>query len=148
MRRNLYFVSGVLLAFVALLLTRGSAKAAEPADFFGRWEVTTKLVTAYDAVNPNYRPGDIRVDVWTITGDVAGCSLTTKDGSMPGVVQGTAAVFDVAVPLDGIIVMKVHIEAYLTSSGSMKGTINADYWDSRFGYKVGLDAWTFEGVKR
>lgn len=146
MKRSLFIVSGSIALLVAL--TVGRTDAAAPAGFVGQWDVNTKLVAASDAVNPHYRVGDIRVDVWTIACAAERCTLTTKDGTMPGIVRGTAAAFDVSVPLDGIIVMQVHIEATLTSSGSMKGTINADYWDSRFGYKVGLDAWTFQGVKR
>ncbi len=147
MKRSIHLVPGLLASLVALLCAR-SAQAAAPEDFFGRWDVNTKLVAASDAVNPNYRVGDIRIDVWTIAGTGARCTLTSKDGTMPGAVSGTVGTFDVSVPLDGIIVMQVHIEAYLTSSRSMKGTIRAEYWDSRFGYKVGLDAWTFEGVRR
>ncbi len=148
MKRSNYFVPGLLGSLVALMLACSGADAAVPASFLGIWDVNTKLVTASDAVNPNYRVGDIRIDVWKIAGTEERCTLTTKDGTMPGAIRGTAAIFDVSVPLDGIIVMQVHVEGFLTSSRSMKGTIKADYWDSRFGYKVGLDAWTFEGVRR
>ncbi len=138
----------VLLGCCSILASSCESGGATSTSFFGSWDVNTKLVAASQAVNPDYQPGDIRIDVWQFSGTPEACTLTTKDGSVPGVVDGTVGTFDVDVPLDGIIVTKVHIAAFLTGSSSMKGTINADYWDSRFGYKVGMDAWTFEAVKR
>ncbi len=141
-----------IVAAMALLVpaldASGADAAPHPSSFFGTWDVNIKLVTASGAVNPNYKPGDIRIDVWRFAGDGARCALTTKDGTVQGAIRGTVASFQTDVPLDGIIVMRVHIEAHLTSSGSMRGTINADYWDSRFGYKVGMDAWSLRGQKR
>jgi len=141
-------LTAALWVWLAALLAHCDGGTATSADFFGAWDVNTKLVAASDAVNPDYQPGDIRIDMWQFSGTPEACTLTTKDGTVPGVIDGTVGTFDTEVPLDGIIVMKVHIQVFLTSSGSMKGTINADYWDSRFNYKVGVDAWSFEGVKR
>lgn len=141
--------SAALFLCIAGLLTIQSAVAkADEADFYGVWDVNTLLTAASDAVNPDYQAGDLRIDVWQISGDSGQPTLTTRDGTVAGQIATNQAEFYAEVPLDNIILMRMVISAFLTSSRSMKGTISAEYWDTRFGYKVGLDAWTFEGLRR
>lgn len=139
-------VLSVLLVFFAAIAPRSGH--AGDQDFVGVWDVNTRLTVASGPVNPTYKPGDLRVDVWQIGGVPAQSWLTTKDGTMQGTIANSQARYIADVPLGQIIVMRVAIGCYLTSSRSMKGTISAEYWDRRFGYKVGLDAWTFEALKR
>ncbi len=141
-----FFAIFLVLALVAVALP-GRALAGS-ADFMGDWDVNTTLVAASGAVNQDYKPGDLRIEVWRISGSLDQPVLTTKDGSIHGRISGDAAQFLADVPVGQIVVMRIRIEAGLTSSRSMRGTINADYWDRRFGTKIGLDAWTFEAQRR
>lgn len=136
-----------LFVFIMVFALAGAAHA-DGADFLGEWDVNTRLTAASDAVNPNYRVGDLRTDVWRISGSVAQPSLTTRDGTLQGRIVGGQAEFLAEIALGAIIVMRVQIGAFQTSSRSMSGTIRAEYWDRRFGYMVGLDAWTFEAFRR
>lgn len=121
---------------------------AESANFFGIWDVNTRLTAASNAVNQGYRAGDLRVEVWQLGGTLTAPTLTTRDGTVAGQISGDQAVFAVDLPLSQILVMRLQISASLTSSRSIAGTITAEYWDTRFGYKIGLDAWSFEGIRR
>lgn len=137
----------VWLLSVVLLCFAGTARA-DSTDFFGVWGVNTRLTAASDAVNPDYRVGDLRIDVWQVGGNAAAPTLTTRDGTVAGQISGNQAVFVADVPLDQILVMRIQISAWLTSSRSIAGTITAQYWDTRFGHQIGLDAWSFEGIRR
>ena len=117
-------------------------------DFFGVWDVNTKLTAGSDPVNPSYKEGDLRIDVWTIAGTLDKASLTGNQGTVHGRIDGTNATFEIQVDTGLGIIAKGRFDLFLTSSASLKGTIKADYYSAQFGYKVGLDAWTAEGVKR
>ncbi|MCC6750368.1 MAG: hypothetical protein IT371_22070 [Deltaproteobacteria bacterium] len=132
--------------FISLFVACGGT--GKPEDFFGVWDVNTKLVAGSSPVNPQYKEGDIRADAWTIAGTLDQASLTGNQGTVPGRIVGTTATFDIQVNTGLGIVAKGHFELFLTGSRSLKGTINADYFSAQFGYKVGMDAWSAEAVKR
>jgi len=136
----------ILLALMACLLA--GPVHADDRDFFGIWDVNTYLTAASNPVNRDYEPGDVRADVWRIDGTALQSTLTTRDGTMPGQIANGQAEYYAEVPVGQIVLMRIMIAASLTSSRSMKGTIRAEYWDRRFGTQIGLDAWTFEGLRR
>lgn len=136
------WILGLVLAVVLGSLPAGAQ------DFFGVWDVDTYLTAASNPVNRDYRPGDVRAEVWRIEGAGGQASLTSSQGTMPGRIAGGQAQFYAEAPLGQVLVMRILIEAALSSSRSMKGTIRAEYWDARFGTQVGLDAWTFEALRR
>ncbi len=142
-RRSL-ILAGILVLAGAVV---GCTDTGQPEDFFGVWDVNTILTAGSDPVNPSYKEGDLRIDVWTIAGTLEKATLTGNQGTVPGRTTGTVAAFEIAANTGLGIIAKGKFDLYLTSSASLKGTITADYFSAQFGYKVGLDAWTAEAVK-
>jgi hypothetical protein len=136
------FVLSIVLAACDEEPFRGSA-----ADHIaGQWAVTTKLVAAQDATNPNYKPGDLRQTQWTITKSGMGYVLTSPDGSVPGQAMGPNAIFESVTDTGRNLRIHVRIECVMASANRMTGTIKANYHGT-FGNLVGIDAWTFEATR-
>jgi hypothetical protein len=133
--------------FVVLLIVAAAQGNAD--DIRGRWKVYTTLVTAYDAVNPDYVPGDRRLETWRIA--VAGrrAVLRTPAGAIRGARVGNAWVFDQTYPIYPPVSATFHLVARLRGA-VLRGTIEVRYYDDRFGpgYILGNDAWTFRGTRR
>lgn len=55
--------------------------------------------------------------------------------------------FSTVIPTRLNLTVKIEIACFLTSSRSMKGTIKSQYFGT-FNNYVGLDAWTFEALRR
>jgi hypothetical protein len=136
----------VTLWFVFLLLFTAAQGHAD--EIRGRWRVYTTLVTAYDAVNPDYVPGDRRLETWRFA--VAGrrATLRTPAGIIRGVRVGKAWVFDQTYPVYYPVSANFLLVARLRGV-VLRGTIEVRYYDDRFGpgYILGNDAWTFRGTR-
>lgn len=141
----------------------------------GTWKVTTTLVTASDAVNPDYNPGDKRAERWKITVWGAGgrrSTLTTPAGKITGKRVGKAWQYLGVYPLTAFDVnLRVKVELVLrqTSAKRIQGTNEVGYydpryarggslydpqaeagaaigvWDPELGAKLGQDAYSFRG---
>ena len=121
---------------------------AQMFECFGSWSVQTRLVAASDATNPTYRPGDLRVEQWDIRQSGAALQLTTQAGTIAGAVgPNYTLVFASAWDTGLGVTSDIRIEARMTSSASMAGTIKVNYYSAQFGYQVGLDAWTFQAIR-
>lgn len=121
---------------------------AQIIDCSGTWTVQTRLVAASDATNQNYRPGDLRMEQWMIRQSGTALQLMSQAGTVAGTIgQGYSMVFASAWDTGLGITSDIRIEARLTSSASMAGTIKISYYSAQFGYQVGLDAWTFEAMR-
>lgn len=141
-------LDGLCWLLLPILIAFAAPARADEAAFYGVWDVNTRLTAASAAVNPDYRPGDLRIDVWQIRSGPGSPTLTTRDGTIAGRIAGDQAQFYAEVPVGNIILMRLLVSAFLDSSRSMAGTITAEYWDTRFGYKAGLDAWSFGVLRR
>ena len=130
-------------------LSSASANAADP--IAGKWKVYTKLVTAQQAVNENYNVGDLRLEAWRIKTKGKKGTLKTPSGEIAGAKIGKAWVFDQQYDVYYPVALHMHIVARV-QNGKLKGTIEATYWDVRYGNeiagKLAIDAWTFKGTKR
>jgi hypothetical protein len=127
--------------------SEGGSSAATPADLIGTWDVNTTLVAASAATNPSYKEGDLRTEVWTISGMPAALTLKSSQGTIAGTASSNTGVFDATVDTGLNLKMKVHIECFLNGTQSMKGTIKSEYFGTFDNY-IGLDAWTFEALRR
>ena len=112
----------------------------------GTWDVTTTLVAAQKATNPDYKPGHIRKERWQIAQSGGQLVLTTPNGSLPGQAQGGGYAFEGVTDTGMNLRIRVRVEAWLTGSRSMKGTIKA-WYHGTFNNLGGIDAWSFEATR-
>ena len=136
-------------AFILLLALLCVASEAQAAGIRGRWKVYTTLVSAYDAVNPNYHPGDKRLEFWKFKVAGRNATLTTHAGTIQGTKVGKAWVFDQTFSVYYPVSAHFHLVARLRGA-VLRGTIEVRYYDDRFGagYILGNDAWSFKGTRR
>jgi hypothetical protein len=113
----------------------------------GTWQVTTTLVAASKATNPDYKPGHIRVETWRIASHGGGLALTSQAGTIPGQAAGGGFVFDGGADTGANLKIHVRVEGRWRGSTTIAGTIKVRYFGTFDNY-VGLDAWTFEAVRR
>jgi hypothetical protein len=136
-----------IAAFLFVLTPAHDAFAAKDP-LTGKWKVQTKLVTAQDPVNQNYKPGDVRREAWRFKLARKQGALTTPSGVINGAKVGKAWVFEQSYDMGYGVILVMHIVARARSSELMKGTIEARYYSAQFGYQIGLDAWSFTGFRR
>jgi hypothetical protein len=130
------------------------ADGASPQDIIGSWDVLGELVTspAEDPTNPYApKPGDIKPDTWTISDYGQGPVLTGSSGSIAGLYTENGALFEGTYDLGSAVYMVVRINCILSSSGSMYGTNENEFWGmntvtGEF-IKTGLESWKFKATK-
>ncbi|NPV63131.1 MAG: hypothetical protein HPY61_10990 [Methanotrichaceae archaeon] len=130
------------------------ADGASPQDVIGTWDVLGELVTspAEDPADPYApKPGDIKPDTWTIADYGQGPVLTGSSGSIAGQYTENGALFEGTYDLGSAVYMVVRINCILSSSGSMYGTNENEFWGlntvtGEF-IKTGLESWKFKATK-
>ncbi len=140
---------GLWLVLISLVLTSNvnpTFAATDPAA--GKWKVQTKLVAAMDATNPAYKVGQVRQEKWVIKVAKKKATLKTPSGVIAGVKAGKAWLFDQTFDTGYGVLINMHIVARARSSSLLKGTIEARYYSAQFGYEIGIDAWSFTGLRR
>lgn len=130
------------------VLAASDVAVAQMFDCSGFWAVQTRLVTASDAANTSYRPGDMRMEQWGIRQAGSALQLTSRVGTIaggigPGYTLAFAGTWDSGLGAKG----DIRVEAQMRSPNAMAGTIKVNYYSAQFGYQIGLDAWTFEAVR-
>lgn len=113
----------------------------------GRWKVTTRLVAAQEAINPNYNVGDQRIERWKIRGSARKAVMKTPAGTIRGKKRGKAWEFKQNYDTGLGVILSMHIVARQLGDDKMRGTIKATYLSAQFGYPIGIDAWSFKGRK-
>lgn len=148
--RRVLSLSAVLFFF---LLSIDRACAAAP-NIAGRWKVYTTLVSAYDPTNPDYQPGDRRLEKWVVRAKKKTATLRTPAGTIQGAKVGKAWVFESLYDTGWGVVIKIHLVARVVG-GRLRGTNEIRYYDSRFYnaawggyyYILGNDALSFRGTR-
>jgi len=147
-----YYVLVLSLLAVAFLSCVGQAA---PSDIVGTWDLVGELVTspAEDPADPYApKPGDIKPDTWIIADSGQGPVLTGSSGSIAGQYTEDGAVFEGTYSLGSAVYMVVHIECYMSSTSSMYGTIENEFWgiNTVTGelIKTGIEAWKFQAIKK
>ncbi len=141
-------IASVFSLAVLLAVPAGDVAHAQMFNCAGTWTVQTRLVAASDATNQTYRPGDLRVDQWYIQQSGTALQLTSNAGTVAGQIgNGYTMVFAGAWDTGLGITSDIRIEGQMQSTASMVGTIKVNYYSAQFGYKVGLDAWTFQAMR-
>ena len=139
MKPQIYLLSILLFVF-------STSTAIAAPDIAGKWKVYTTLVSAYDAVNPDYNPGDKRLEKWKVKASRKNATLTTPSGVIQGVKVGKAWVFDQFFDTGLGIITNIHLVARV-QNGRLRGTIESRYYSTQFGYLLGNDAWSFKGTR-
>lgn len=140
----------ITIAFLLFISVLVAEEASAAADIAGRWKVYTTLVSAYEAVNDNYEPGDKRLEKWAIKVKSGKATLRSHAGTIQGKRVGKAWVFDQAYDTGYGVVISVHLVARVYPGKKLKGTNEVRYYDSRswLGNPIlGNDSWTFKGTR-
>ncbi len=136
--------------FIFVLSFFVAADAFAAPDIAGRWKVYTTLVSAYEAVNPQYHPGDKRLEKWVIKAKRKKASLKSPAGTIQGKRVGKAWVFNQTYDTGYGVLIRIHLVARVYPGKKLRGTNEVRYYDSRawLGNPIlGNDAWTFRGKR-
>ena len=139
----------VLSILISFLFVAPDTASAAP-DIAGRWKVYTTLVSAYQAVNPQYHPGDKRLEKWTVKAKGKKATLRSQAGTIQGKRVGKAWVFDQSYDTGYGVIVHIHLVARVYPGRKLRGTTEVRYYDSRawLGNPIlGNDAWTFKGTR-
>ena len=143
-------IKNIALCLLMGLSLTAFEDASAAADIAGRWKVYTTLVSAYQAVNQQYHPGDRRLEKWVIKVRGKKATLKSQAGTIEGKRVGKAWVFDQAYDTGYGVIIHIHLVARVYPGRKLKGTNEVRYYDSRawLGNPIlGNDAWSFKGTR-